>query len=475
MQVFSQEIEINPVDFNSTVDDFGPVITHNGRFLYFTTERDDDGQEVFFIERGGGSRWIREREAGDVNDATQSGMVAMTPDGQYMIFAAYEHDVDSEGRTDLYSARKVNGDWREITNLGPAINTDYWESMPSISSDGNLLFFASDRPGGFGGVDIYFSQRTREGWSKAASAGSLVNSREDDMSPHIAYDNSTFAFSSNRGGSVGGFDIYFTNFNNGSFSPVRNAKAPINSNFNEYTYFIEANTDIAYFSSDRPGGSGMLDIYTAIPNPHPSGPVVNVFGTVSDIVTEAPLGSDIILTDLDTGKEIANLYSDDQDGSYSVILQPGHKYSVTAEKEGYLFYSESFEIGNSKTGYNLEKDIKLSPIANGKTRLLVFFDFDKASLKNESIPELNRLISFMNKYPNIKVKLHGHTDDVGSDEYNNKLSLNRANAVKEHLTGQGIGSNRVETKGFGKREPIDPAKTDESRAKNRRVELLIFE
>ena len=336
LSLFGQNIQITPVDFNSGYDDFGAFMTQNGKTIFFSTDR-DGGQKVFFVKRMDGGWELQGEIDGQVNNSQQSGSCTITPDGQYMIFAATEHASGGEGRTDLYSARKVKGEWTDIRNLGPAVNSGYWDSQPALSSDGNTLYFVSDRPGGYGGTDIYMSKRSYEGWSKAVNL-SGINSESDEMSPLVAVDNQTFTFASNKAGGIGGFDIYFAKVNDQNFSSIKNAGTPINSPADDMFYFVVANSKTAYLTSNR-NNSSALDIFTAIPNPHTSGAVVNVQGIVTDAVTGDPLDCEIIITDLKTKQKVALLHSDDEDGSYFVVLQPGRNYSITANKKGYVFYS----------------------------------------------------------------------------------------------------------------------------------------
>jgi outer membrane protein OmpA-like peptidoglycan-associated protein len=472
---YSQKVEVFPVDFNSSSDDFNSNITQNGRVIYFTSDRNGDKQQVFVVEKSGNS-WNDPVEIkGSVNDGSQIGAVALTSDGQFMVFAAFEHEAGGFGRTDLYSAEKVQGKWTNIKNLGPNVNTDAWESQPMISNDGNILFFTSDRPGGYGGTDIYMSTKTSSGWSKAINIDKNVNSEYDEMTPVIGVDNNNFTFASNRPGGSGGFDIYISKFRSNTFTPAKNAKEPINSDGDEYYYYSMPNTDQAYFSSSRAGGSGKLDIYKAVPNPYSSDAVFMLNGVVRDIKTNEPLGSNIIITDLTTGKKVADLKSDDNTGEYYVILQQARKYSITASRKDYLFFSEKYEIPKSDKGKEQTKDIYLSPILGGNTRLLIFFDFDKAKLQDESFPELNRVIEFLKENTGVKIMLEGHTDDKGSADYNDKLSANRAKSVKEYLVSNGIDSERIETIGYGLKKPLSKEKTEDARAQNRRVEMKIIE
>jgi outer membrane protein OmpA-like peptidoglycan-associated protein len=353
------------------------------------------------------------------------------------------------------------------------INSPYWDSHPCISSDGTTLYFASDRPGGYGKVDIYVARFRGGRWTEPENAGPGINTEFDDMCPTIAPDTRTFYFASNRPGGMGGFDLYTTKLTGGQFGRPRNMGEPINSAYDDYFYQALNSAERAYFSSNRPGGSGGIDIYVVTPNPFPSEPVVSVHGTVSDALSHAPLGSTIIITDLKTNQQVAELRSDDVTGEYYCTLVAGHIYSITSQKSGYLFYSERYEVPPTTAGEDIEKGIELGPLAGGSTRLMVFFDFDKAELLGESTSELERLAEFLKWNGTMKISLEGHTDDVGSDEYNDALSLRRASAVKDYLVNAGINGSRIATVGLGKRQPLVRATTDEARRSNRRVEMKV--
>ncbi|MBX3043639.1 MAG: OmpA family protein [Candidatus Kapabacteria bacterium] len=474
LSAFSQ-VTVSPVEFNSGKDDFNSNITQNGKAIYFTSDRKSGKQKVFFVQEVNG-KWQSPKEVvGAINDGKESGAVALTSDGQYMLFAAFEHEVGGFGRTDIYSAEKVNGKWTNVKNLGANINSSAWDSQPMISNDGNILLFVSDRPGGYGGTDIYVSFKTANGWSKAENAGSIINSEYDEMTPVLGVDNTNFTFASNRPGGFGEFDIYVSKYKNNRFDKPTNAGEPINSSADDFYYYSMPNSDVAYFSSSRKGGSGNLDIYKAVPNPYESDAVFLLSGEVRDAKNGNLLGANIIITDLVSGEKVADLRSDDKTGEYFVILQQGRTYSITADKEDYLFFSSRYEVPSSKDGSSQTKNIELSPIAGGNTRLLVFFDFDKATLKKESIPELDRVATFLNKYKDVKISLEGHTDDVGAADYNLKLSENRASSVKDYLVKKDIDANRIKTVGFGLTKPLVNDKTESARATNRRVEMKIIQ
>lgn len=466
-------VKVEGLDINSSGDDFAPYLSRNKGELYYTTEKGDQGQLIFISKSDDMGFSSKSRISGDINSGSENGSIAITPDGQYMIFAAYENNIKGRGRTDLYSARKINGKWTDIQNLGVAVNSSAWDSNPTISSDGTVLYFSSDRAGGSGGADIYMTTKTREGWTEARNVKEL-NSSADDLTPNIAWDNKTLAFASNRGGGVGGYDIYFSKLQNGRFSNPALAKSPINTSSNEYSYYVIAGTEMAYFASDRPGGEGNLDIYEASPNPHIADNIVNVYGKVTNGLTGEEIGADVIITDLKSGEEKGVMRADDQDGEYYTVLLPGNDYSLTADKQEFVFHSEEFDLKDRGKSYDVKKDIELFPISKGKTNLMVFFDFDKASLQDKSKSELERLTRFLNLYPNIKIRLDGHTDDQGDADYNLKLSKNRAESVKAYLVNNGIDSKRINTEGYGMTKPLINSRTDEARSQNRRVEMIII-
>jgi len=470
----AQVVTITSLPFNSGADDFAGVTTGNGRTIYFTSRRDGD-QKIFASERAGGESWSTASLQQEASMGDENGTSAITPDGQLMIFSSLDNPVDGMGRTDLYIAERVNGRWSNVRNLGPEVNSSYWDSHPSLSTDGRTLYFASDRPGGRGKVDIWISRNVNGIWSAPVNAGAEVNTPDDDMAPSIAPDGRTFYFASNRSGGQGGFDLYTAKVSGSGFTGLRAMAAPINSSADEYFYFAQNTSDRAFFSSNRAGGAGGIDIYTASPNPYPSDAVVSVSGTVSDALSNAPLGASITITDLKTNQQVARLRSDDIDGGYFVTLQAGRTYSITAQKGGYLFYSDRYDVPAGAPGAEYRKDIKLSPIKGGSIRLLVFFEFAKADLTPESRAELDRLKEFMNDNVDARIALEGHTDDVGTDAANDELSKRRADAVKGYLVESGIGGARIETRGFGKRQPLVPGTSEEARANNRRVEMKIVQ
>jgi outer membrane protein OmpA-like peptidoglycan-associated protein/Tol biopolymer transport system component len=478
------DIEIQPLVINSSEDDFAPVAVRGEEMLVFTSARSGPfggvGTQRIWMATKSGTGWSLPVTAGQaLSWAEQSGSATLTPDGNFMIFAAYEWDESQpdkkgSGRTDLYSAERIGGEWRNVTNLGPVINSPDWDSQPTLSADGRTLYFASDRPGGAGGTDIYVTRRTTTGWTTPVNLGAPINTPEDDMAPTIAPDGKILFFSSKGHGGLGGFDIFAARGGNQlgvNWSSVENLGAPINSPSDEYFFVSIPNSKTSYFCSDRAGNQ---DIYIAYPNPFPPEALITVQGRVLDAKSGRPVAAEITVTDLSSGEVVANYRTDDRNGDYYVILTKGRRYSITAEAPDYIFYSEEYSIPPSAEGKNLNNDIRLNRTSGGSTRLLVFFDYDKSELKDESKPDLNRAINFLKQNPTVRVEIAGHTDSVGSQAYNKKLSQDRAEAVRTYLTQGGIDQTRMIAHGYGEEQPISDNGTEDGRARNRRVEMRVL-
>ncbi len=466
----AQNIEIIPLENNSASDDFAPFPTQHGRVLIFSSDRSGK-QKLYSMERTS-SGWGSESELdGTVNDGEQVGAAALLPDGQTMIFSAFEHDVAGQGRTDLYKATRKGGKWSSITNLSGVVNSGAYDAQPAITSDGNIMVFVSDRSSGMGGTDLFISEWTANGWTVARPLEG-ANTSSNEMSPYINADGRTITFASDRPGGMGGYDVYVGKLENGKVTNVKSAGAPINTSFDEMFYYSIPNSNQAFFS--RTTGNGDFDNYTAVPNPFPGDAVTLVEGTVRDAVTKNPVGAELLVTDLTTQKTIAKLRSDDETGMYYVTLTAGRVYSVTAKAAGYLFHSERYEVPPNAKGQTIRKDIDLVPLTGGGERLLVFFDYDKTELKSESYPELEQLIELMRENSNLRIRFEGHTDDQGDAPYNQTLSEKRAKAVLDYVVSGGIESARVESVGYGESKPLVQGTTEDARAMNRRVEMKVL-
>lgn len=454
---------------NSSDNDFAPLLLGNGRMLYFTSDRDGD-QNIYSAVQGAGN-WEQVQKLGpELNSSGDEGGVTITPDGHWMVFTACDRE-DGLGDCDLYIAEYVGGGWRNVKNLGPNVNSPAWDSQPAISPDGLMLFFTSERPGGEGGTDLWMTRRAHGGeWNPAVNLGRTVNTVGDELAPHIAPDNATLYFSSDMHPGIGGQDVYRTKNTGGNWSTPQHLGTPINSEDDDYFCSLVLSGQDMYFSSNRAGGNGELDVFLAIPNPLPPGAVTTVVGTVSDSQSKTPLGATLTVRDIQSNEVLSSFRSDEVDGNYVVVLQPGRSYVITAEAPGYLFYSDRFDVPKDSKNATVRKDIAMT---RDIVRLLVYFDFDKATLQPASAVDLDRAVEWLKANGSVKVELAGHTDNVGANDYNRKLSQDRAQSVLDYLVSKGVSAQRLTAKGYGMDEPITTNDTEEGKAMNRRVEFRV--
>ncbi|MAT40033.1 MAG: hypothetical protein CL946_10565 [Ectothiorhodospiraceae bacterium] len=457
-------------NINSPADDFSPVVLSGGRVMYFTSDRTGNHDIYSAVEQG--TNWSQPADVGSgLNTGNHEGGVAITPDGHWMVFVGCDRP-DGQGDCDLYMAEYLGGTWRNVFNLGSEINSDGWESQPTISPDGMVIYFASDRDGGQGGTDIWMSTRTFGGeWQEPVNLGPVINTSGNEAAPYIAIDGKTLFFSSDQHPGIGGMDMYVTKKTGAVWSPPQHTGTPLNSEYDDYFYALQRGTDNVFYASDKPGGSGGLDLHVGKPNPFPPSAVTAVIGKVTDAVSGDPLGAVLTVSDIITNEPVATFHSDDINGDYTVILHPGKSYAITSQAPGYLFYSDRIDVPIDAPNNTVTKNIKMS---KELTRLLVYFDFDKANLKPESYVDLDVAAAWLKSNPNLKIELAGHTDNVGSKDYNKRLSQERADATREYLVRKGINPARVRSVGYGMEQPIASNETEEGRALNRRVEMKVI-
>ena len=332
---------------------------------------------------------------------------------------------DTYGENDIYvSFLQPTGEFSEPLNLGPTVNTFAWEASPFLAPDGVTLYFST---AGYGNNDIFMTQRLDSTWTKWSiplNMGPAINSAE--------------------------WDAYYT---------------------------VAASGKFAFVASRQGGIENSLDLfYVKLPQALKPRPVVLIHGKVLNSKTRTPLGSNINYNILSTNKEVGIASSNEKDGSYKIILPAGETYSFLAQKDGFYSVGENIDVTKVSVYTEIQRDLLLAPIEVGEAIRLnnLFFDFNKALLRKESFPELGRVIELLKKNPTMKIEIAGHTDNVGADDINNKLSNERANAVKQYLNVNGIDANRISSRGYGKTKPIAENTSDEGRQKNRRVEFTIL-
>ena len=371
--------------------------------------------------------------------------------------------------------------WSPLINLGPNINgSQTWEGQPSLSGDGNTLFFSSARPGGFGKTDIYYSVKNEDGiWQKAMNIGESINTSKSDKSPFIHTDSKTLYFSSESSDSrwgAGGFDIFFTkqDLETKKWNLPKNIGFPINSDQDEESLIVSLDGHFGYFSSNRENGLGGKDIfYFEIPEKAKPDKIVLAKGK-SNFDDETK----IVLRD-DLGNKTEQAFNVDKQGDFVAIVNvekiDGNALLVI-ENEGSAF--ESLLISEKDISNTIIKDkvIEIEEIKEGKAFTLndILYESNSSQLKETSKIVLDGLIDWLKKSNDIKIEIQGHTDDIGPDESNLALSMDRAFNVMEYLLINGIEKDRLRFKGYGETNPKVPNNSSNSRAINRRTDFLIF-
>ena len=462
---------------NSTALEYFPSLTIDGSKMIFTRriKNDEDFYESNFMN----GVWSKARPVGGkINTNFNEGAQNISQDGQWLIFTGCNYP-EGLGSCDLYIAYKTkNGSWTEPENIGPVVNTDYWESSPSLSPDKKDLYFASSQEGGFGGRDIWVTHRLLNGkWNRPKNLGPKVNTSADEGCPFIHADNQTLYFNSNGHMGYGMTDLFLTRkINDSTWSDAENLGYPINTIDDEGSLIVASDGKTSYYASDRSDSKGGLDLYSfELREDIRAARTLWVKGKVFDKKTNTGLPSSVELTDITSRKMVSKLQTDEE-GNYLVTLPAGKDYAFNVTRKGYLFYSDNFSLIDNNIDSSLTVDIPLQPIEAGAFIVLknIFFDVNKFQLKQESLTELDKVSMLLNDNPKLNIQISGHTDNVGKSADNLALSLNRAKAVTAYLLGKGIDPKRITSKGYGASKPVSSNDTEQGKALNRRTELSVI-
>lgn len=484
---FGRKARQNPVNFKpfridspvstSTLEYF-PVLTADSRMLFFTRMDNDKGFmfENVYVAFKTETGWNEAYSLGaPINTNENEALNSISPDGR-TIYLTMCNRQGNFGTCDIYTADRTGNRWSRPRNMGATINSRSWDGHPTISADGKTLIFSSTRSGGYGGQDLWMSQKDSDGnWKTPVNLGEHINTSGDEKTPFLHFDNQTLYFTSDGLPGIGGEDIFKSRLVDGKWQKPVNLGYPINSVFDDSGFFVTASGDTAFFATNRFDNKKVENIYAfELPENLRPEPVSWIAGTIRNRKNEKPLEAAVEIYDLQTGKLTATVNSDASTGSFLIPLPVGGKYAYHSEAEGFLFYSAFFDTKkNAQEGVLL--NIAMEPIEAGAEFTLrnVFFDHDAYDLDPLSKTELLRLIRFLNQHKQVKVEVRGHTDNVGRADYNQKLSERRAQSVKAFLTENGIDKNRLTAKGFGETMPVADNESEEGRAKNRRTTVKI--
>lgn len=488
-----KKFNVQNADFNSEQSDFGGTL-NNGK-LYITSGRNDNRKtyswndqpflDIYTISKNTDGTYQAPELANDkINTRFHEGLVTFTPDGKTMYFSResyFEKDFEKDSITKtrysqvyLFKATKLGSDWDTVESL--AVNSEnYSIKNPSVSLDGKTLYFSSNMPGGYGDFDIYKASINDDGsLGEPENLGQLVNTEGQEMFPYIS-SNNTLYFSSNGHLGLGGLDVFYTREIDGKIAPIRNAGIPINSNADDFAFSIDEESGEGFVSSNREGGQGSDDIYM-IKKLQPLCDVLIIASVLDDKTRQPISGASVALFDKE-GNEVVSKTTN-AEGIAEFIVECEEDTELEVVMDG--FDSKKVPVkGSSEEQNNVQ--ISLDPIeklivADKVDLQPIFFEFDKSNITAKAAFELDKLVQIMKKYPEIIIEATSHTDNRGSETYNEQLSDRRAKTTVQYVISQGIDESRISGMGKGESEPkIDCSAgcTREQHAENRRSEFKI--
>jgi len=472
---------------NSPYNDYAPVVDPTGTKLYFTSRRvggiskeesgaEQGDEDVYWIEKIDNAWSEPSLMPEPINSSENEGIDFISADGQLIGFTSSRDE--GIGSSDIYFASLEGNQWSSQVNIGNVVNSPSWDSNSTISYDGNRIVFSSSRPGGYGGSDLYMCEKNFfGGWGPAMNLGPVVNTPFGESAPFLSQDGRTLYFASEGHPGFGGYDIFKTVLEGEKWTMPVNLGRPLNTADRDDYFTIGGSGEKGYVSRYEKGGKNS-DLYEVdIPEEMRPKPTVVVEGIVTNAKTKEVVGGYVMVEDLNTTELIAMSKSNSATGKYLVVLPAGKTYSVSANKEGFFFHSELFDVPATAKFSTIRKDIELKPIEKGAKIILnnIFFETGKAALSSQSRVELEKAIELLKTNPTMKIEVGGHTDNVGDDTFNMKLSHDRARSVREYLVAGGVAADRLQAKGYGELNPIATNDTDDGRKANRRTEFVILE
>ena len=464
---------------NSDAAEYFPSITVQDSLFLFM-RRNNLTREDFYastITKNGFSK--AKLLTGNLNDADKKGSMSLTQDLNTLYFAA-DYGPKGYGRYDIYKVSKTAKGWSEPKNLGHNINSDYWDSAPSIAPDGQALYFCSNRPGGYGGIDIYVAYRNEKGyWNEAVNMGPTINTAADEQTPFIHADNRSLYFSSNGWPGFGGADLFVSRKKlDGTWSTPMNLGYPINTYENEGSIAVASNGMDAYIASDRADSKGGLDIYKVVLAPATrANKTFYLKGFIADVVSKKPLAGDVVLVNPMDDSSTMQIKVD-SNGYFVLGLPYFDSLGIRVNSPNHIFASTFISADSLQYISGTTFQFYLAPIpiyakSYSQNFKNVFFDLNSAKLKKKSRVELDALVTYLETAPSTFVLIEGHTDSKGDSIQNKNMSEKRAESIANYLITKKIAPNRVSHIGLGAKFPIADNATEEGRAKNRRSSFVI--
>lgn len=462
---------------NSELSDYAPALSSQDDALIFTSKRNSHARgfdpvydEDLFYTTNEFESWGDAKEFEGVNTKYNEGSATLSKDGNTLFFARCNAP-NGLGDCDIYWAQKQeNGTWTNVQNLGRNVNSVSWDSHPSLSHSEDTLYFASDRLGGFGMSDLYYTVKDQNNqWKKALNLGPIINTRNSEVSPFYHHIYEVLYFSSNgQNLNFGEFDIYKSYHEGSNWGEPKNIGPLVNGPGSEFYFTIDSKSEDLYYARSVEDNMNNLDLYS-FPLPMEAQPGANtpVFGSLTDEVTGEPFKGIVSIIDLDNGIEVAPKFLR-PDGSFQFDLINNNNYLLIIQGEEFFRIEELFYLDGEM---QLEKTT--SPISSRLKFESIEFEEGKAEMSTPMYNDLDKVADFMLDNPDFKLHISGHTDSNGREDFNLKLSQERADIIKEYLVYFGnVPEDRITAKGYGSSEPIEGV--DQTKALNRRVEFEIY-
>lgn len=499
MQLLASGIVIEALDknVNSEYDELNPLLSPDGKTLYFSRRNHpenvggaNDKEDIWYSELDASGQWQLARNMGTRFNNSGPNFVntiqSTTPDGKSAIMVlGNRYMPNGKMLAGVSISTRVNGEWGAPKALNIANDYNLAQKANYFLADNRqTLLMSVERDDSFGDRDLYVSfMKTDSSWSEPLNLGDVVNTAGEESAPFLASDDKTLYFSSNGFSGYGGSDIFVTRRLDDTWtnwSEPENLGPELNSPLEDLFFNIPASSEFAYYS--RGVSETNTDIFRIkLPIVKSPEPWVTVKGKIVDKNSSKPLGAKIVYERLPDGKGLGVSQSNPETGEYEIRLPAGELYGLRAESEGSMSESQNLDLRQIKDDQTIERDFNLDAIGVAKVEkdasiLLnnLFFDLEKATLRAESYPELDRIVKLMKESPAMEIEIAGHTDITGSAEYNLDLSKRRANSVASYLQDKGIEKVRLNVAFFGASKPMVSNDTREGRKKNRRVEFKIL-
>lgn len=472
------EITRLPDEINKFSLQYFPALTVDNQQIIYTAQGPERDENLVISYKEDGKWKPAQPLSPSINSSFNEGACTISADGRTLIFTSC-NGRQSMGSCDLYITRREGDIWSIPKNLGPKVNSIDWDSQPALSADGKTLYFASTRPGGIGARDIWVTYYVDSDWTIPHNMGSNINTSEDDITPFIHVNGQSLFFSSKGRQGMGGYDIFLCTKEEDGWSRPVNLGYPINSFIDEVGIFITADGQTAYFSKEKVQNGRVAKSELMKFNIKNDTLVRNtssyVTGRVLNEETNQPIQANFHMEDLNNRGIIYEVSSDSVTGRYFLVLTQGNEYGVFVSKENFLFEDLSFFAASNSALEPDTIDIFLKPIKDGVSMILenVYFGFNEYVLDERSETELNQIYKYLNDNPNLTVLIEGHTDNIGTEDYNQELSTKRAGSVYNYLLDKGIQADRLSSRGFGSSQPIESNDTEEGQQRNRRIEFRV--